>query len=301
MKARQGFIAPRRIINTTETIHINDSAKGPQDEATEPVTGMNASLQPSGAAAAQSHACAPLSTVPKGICDSTSAYGSVHPKRALLTVKTLPAKAPRLEPPRSNTSPDLCTGTGPASEAPKKTEVFAVLYTKKELLNKKKASKKYADGVLTIFDDGSGALYDQDSKVVTQGRIKRFGSMADADLVFEIGNWHAEVDRQLAPEDFKTGACFIAGNTRPSDGVAVKPGPLSVTLRKPAPRPFNAGSLAGRVRNMTGMEPSAVSVPAQGLHDPSGPGAVILNAGQWDGGRGRLRDGRPVAPVVIDP
>ncbi|GLI69785.1 hypothetical protein VaNZ11_014483, partial [Volvox africanus] len=304
MKGRQGFIIPRKIVTITESIHSNTS--GAQDETTEPVIKTDASRPPSGADAAQPPypavallrtGGALLPTVTNGTCGSTGAYGSVHAKRALLPVKTLPAKAQRLEPPCSSAPPELCTDTG----APAIRELFAVLYTKKELLSKKKASKKFADGVLTIYGDGSAALYDQDSKVVTKGRIKRFGSMANTDLVFEIGNWHAEVDKQLAVEDFKTGTCFIAGNTRPSDGVAVKPGPSSSTLRNPAPGPFNVCGLARRVRNMTGMEPSAVPGSAQGLHDPSAPGAVILNASQWDGGRGRLRDGRPVFPVVIDP
>ena len=43
----------------------------------------------------------------------------------------------------------------------------------------------------------------QDSKVVTKGRFKCFGSLTNADQVFEIGNWHAEVDKQLTAEDFK--------------------------------------------------------------------------------------------------
>ncbi|GIL42568.1 hypothetical protein Vafri_534 [Volvox africanus] len=103
------------------------------------------------------------------------------------------------------------------------------------------------------------------------------------------------------PCTIRTGTCFITGNTPPSDGVAVKPGPSSSALRNPAPRPFNVCGLARRVRNVTGMEPSAMPVSAQGLHDPGAPGAVILNTSRWDGGRGRLRDGRPVSPVVIDP
>lgn len=37
------------------------------------------------------------------------------------------------------------------------------------------------------------------------------------------------------------------------------------------------------------------------LHDPRAEGALVLNAGQWDGGRGSLARERPVSPVVVDP
>ncbi|KXZ56939.1 hypothetical protein GPECTOR_1g847 [Gonium pectorale] len=104
-------------------------------------------------------------------------------------------------------------------------KVYAVLYTKKELLLKKKAGKKFADGLVTTFEDGTSMLYDKDSKVVTKGRYKRFGSAVDGDMVIEIGNWHAEVDKELTTDDFN----------------------------------------------------------------------------QWNGGRGKLREGKPVAPVVVDP
>ncbi|EFJ40540.1 hypothetical protein VOLCADRAFT_99672 [Volvox carteri f. nagariensis] len=160
----------------------------------------------------------PLSTVPNG---SSGAYGNIRAKRPLHTGKALPAKAQRLETPTATQAPCI----GAASGVPAITEVFAVLYTKKELLSKKKASKKFADGIITVFGDGSAILYDQDSKIVTKGRFKRFGSLENGDQVLEIGNWHAEVDKELTSEDFR----------------------------------------------------------------------------RWDGGRGRLRDGRPVVPVVIDP
>ena len=37
------------------------------------------------------------------------------------------------------------------------------------------------------------------------------------------------------------------------------------------------------------------------LYDPHAPDAMILNRAQWAEGRGKLPDGRPVLPVVVDP
>ena len=37
------------------------------------------------------------------------------------------------------------------------------------------------------------------------------------------------------------------------------------------------------------------------LHDPHAEGAVLLNSGQWAGGRGMLARDKPVSPVVVDP
>ncbi|GLC51026.1 hypothetical protein PLESTB_000458000 [Pleodorina starrii] len=148
----------------------------------------------------------------------------------------------------------------------------------------------------------------QDSKLVSKGRFKTFGSLANADQVFEIGNWHAEVDKQLTPEDFKSGACFMSGACATIAPAAAAPLGTSSGLRKPAAAPFKAHAPAAegpgrkpRSAAGAGAGAAAAAAVAPGLHDPTAAGAVVLNSTQWDGGRGRMRDGRPVAPVVIDP
>lgn len=39
--------------------------------------------------------------------------------------------------------------------------------------------------------------------MITKGRYKAFGKASASDLTFELGNWHAEMDKQLSVEDFR--------------------------------------------------------------------------------------------------
>ncbi|KAG2448210.1 hypothetical protein HYH02_006795 [Chlamydomonas schloesseri] len=199
-------------------------------------------------------------------------------------------------------------GSGPVMK-----EVYGVLFTKTALLAKKKASKQFADGVMVTFEDGTAVLYDQDSKVITKGRYKAFGKASASDLTFELGNWHAEVDKQMSVEDFRSGACFLSTTCSTSAAAAAAP-----VVRKPTMSAFKphvpaaggggaGGGGSGRPAGAGGPSGSGRAAAAAagalptGLHDPHAPGAVVLNTVQWKGGSGKLRDGRPVTPVTVDP
>lgn len=92
----------------------------------------------------------------------------------------------------------------------------------------------------------------------------------------------------------------VAASSAPPAGA--KAGTFS-GLRKSAAAPFVAHiSAAGKARGAIGATVgTAAAAPPPALHDPNAPGATILNSRQWDGGQGRLRDGRCVTPMVIDP
>ncbi|PNH03572.1 DNA repair and recombination protein RAD54B [Tetrabaena socialis] len=229
------------------------------------------------------------------------------PKRPVLSgapPKAAPFKVQRLDGAVPGPSQAPADGAAASSDAAM-SEVFTVLYTKKELLAKKKASKKFADGVITLFGDGTAILYNADSKQVSKGRYKRFGSAANGDQVFELGTWHAEMDRQLTVPDFKTGACFTAGG---APAPAAETG-ASAAQHKPAAQPFKrhvpaggAAAAAGAPDSQGGRGGASTGGPAgAGLHDATQPGAVVLNVAQWSGGRGRLPGGKPALPVVVDP
>jgi hypothetical protein len=71
----------------------------------------------------------------------------------------------------------------------------------------------------------------------------------------------------------------------------------------PAFKP-TAGRKAGGMRPGTlqkqqqGAGASSAAPAATALFDPAAPGAIVVNAGQWQEGRGKLSGGRPVVPVV---
>ena len=63
-------------------------------------------------------------------------------------------------------------------------------------------------------------------------------------------------------------------------------------------RAFQAPSAQGA----SGLLPTAAQATAPKLlHDPTAPGAIVMNAQQWAKGSGTLPDGKPVVPVVVDP
>lgn len=87
--------------------------------------------------------------------------------------------------------------------------------------------------------------------------------------------------------------------------------PKLALLRKPTSQPFTPHAPAG---GSAAAGPSGSATPVLGgrgaggaasaqaaLHDPHAANAVVLNRAQWSGGSGKLRNGRPVVPVVIDP
>jgi hypothetical protein len=71
----------------------------------------------------------------------------------------------------------------------------------------------------------------------------------------------------------------------------------------PAFKP-TAGRKAGGMRPGTlqkqqqGAGASSAAPAATALFDPAAPGAIVVNAGQWQDGKGKLSGGRPVIPVV---
>ncbi|KIZ01995.1 DNA repair and recombination protein RAD54B [Monoraphidium neglectum] len=58
---------------------------------------------------------------------------------------------------------------------------------------------------------------------------------------------------------------------------------------------------AGRGRGGVGGAGGGAGASPAPLYDPTHPDAVLLNGEQWAGGEGRLRSGRAVVPVVVDP
>ncbi|KAG2442443.1 hypothetical protein HXX76_002529 [Chlamydomonas incerta] len=129
-------------------------------------------------------------------------------------------------------------------------------------------------------------------------------------MTFELGAWHAEVDKQMSVEDFRSGACFLSSTCSASAAAAAA---AAQAPRKPAMNAFKAhvpaagaGGTSGRPAvaggpSGSGRAAAAAGALPTGLHDPHAPGAVVLNTVQWKGGSGKLRDGRPVTPVAVDP
>ncbi len=122
--------------------------------------------------------------------------------------------------------------------------------------------------------------------------------------MFELGAWHAEVDRRLPIEDFASGACFMQGG--PPTAAAPLPTAtahaLAATAGKASAKSFKAHVPAGGAAAPARPRAAGGAAgEAAGLHDPRGPGAIVLNSEQWADGGGRLASGAAVVPVVIDP
>ncbi|KAG2487885.1 hypothetical protein HYH03_013467 [Edaphochlamys debaryana] len=321
---RGGFVAPRRL--GTAGVDTGTASQGPaaggaanpsDAQSGVPPSTINAVAQPS--AAAKLGFRAPLQSIGansgagaagSGAYGGTGAYGGAPSAPSLPSKRPLPAatglgkpgalaKAPRTSAAAAPAAASVgaaptAAAAGTGSSGTGMTEVYCVLYTKKALLEKKKASKKFADGVLTVFSDGTAQLYEQSGKAVTKGRFKTFGTMEAADKIFELGNWHIEVDKQVCLDDYKSGACFMDRCSTSAPEAAAAPASPKKTLNQPFKRHAPVGGAAGGA----GSAPPAA---AQGLYDPRAPGAVVVNTIQWKGGQGKLRDGKPVTPVVVDP
>lgn len=106
----------------------------------------------------------------------------------------------------------------------------------------------------------------------------------------------------------RSGACFVSNTCSTSAAAAAAaPAPRKPALSSFKPHvPVGGGTVAGRPAGAggpsgSGRAAAAAGVLPTGLHDPHAPGAVVLNTVQWKGGSGKLRDGRPVTPVTVDP
>jgi hypothetical protein len=51
-------------------------------------------------------------------------------------------------------------------------------------------------------------------------------------------------------------------------------------------------------KQQQGTGAASAAPAATALFDPAAPGAIVVNAGQWQEGKGKLGGGRPVVPVV---
>lgn len=221
----------------------------------------------------------------------------------------------------------------------------------------KKAAKKFCDGILELPAGGVGAaaaagaccLYDMDGKAVFRGKARKYvpppapgaggfggkrckaASKEDegdgeeeedeeggsSGRRYELGSWVAEVDRDVAPQDFRSGACFLkkGGRGGAADvlaAAAMRGGAAAVGMKLGA---TGGGRLAPPARPGLASTGAAATGAAAGgpkpagrpLHDPSAAGAAVLNDCQWKGGAGMLAGGprggcgRPVVPVVLDP
>lgn len=110
------------------------------------------------------------------------------------------------------------------------------------------------------------------------------------------GNCFAELSTVVAP-------CSNAF-TMPS-ATAASAGFKPVTKAAPgtaagSSRSMGAAGGSARPGAAAAAAGGAARVSANGLFEPTVPGAVVVNGVQWQGGKGQLSKGRPVVPVVSE-
>jgi hypothetical protein len=121
----------------------------------------------------------------------------------------------------------------------------------------------------------------------------------------------------IASSDHPTprrGVCFVESAAAGGVGDSAAPS-LACSMPRKAPpgsrsAPPTGGPVgmvrhgpaaAGRGRGGVGGAGGGAGASPAPLYDPTHPDAVLLNGEQWAGGEGRLRSGRAVVPVVVDP
>jgi DNA repair and recombination protein RAD54B len=131
----------------------------------------------------------------------------------------------------------------------------------------------------------------QDGKAVHRNKIASKNPCFDSGTILEIGSYIFEIDQPVAYQDYLSGTCF-------SENASLAAAPTQLgSLGGPQPKRF----IPVHSKQAGGAAAVAKKAPAAFLHDPAAPDAVVLNAAQWDSGRGVLPSGLPVVPVVIDP
>lgn len=132
-------------------------------------------------------------------------------------------------------------------------------------------------------------------------------------LHIEAGCWPAAVDRRRCPTGLPASACRRSGELflKPSaEAVAATLSAAAIGRKqlgggggfRPPAGAFKRPGLAGGAEGAAAAARAGTSTaPApRWLHDPTVEGATVLNAQQWNGGKGQLAGGRPVCPVVVD-
>ena len=167
----------------------------------------------------------------------------------------------------------------PSTTAPNFTSYYAVLYAKRS--NKKRINKSFMDGFLEVRGDSGITLYDAENKQIARSRLK---GMADAPegATGELGGWEFEVGERVSPGAWKSGSVFLA---------AADSAPVAAAARggggvPPSRLGFKAVGL--------GSDAAPPPPPLRPLHDPTAPGAVVVNA---DAVAAR----RDTVAVVLDP
>eukprot|EP00798_Chlamydomonas_sp_ICE-L_P002367 gene2367-8676_t len=202
----------------------------------------------------------------------------------------------------------------PPQEELADSKYYTVLYIKKDQFNKKKATKAYSDGILEVGAIKS-TLFERSGKSVCVAKVRRFTSKScskqgygrqqgvkgngdedededeAAEMRFEIGSFIAEVDQEISADSFKSGHAFLKSELLDQSLQSY----ASLTKKAPV-KAFK--SLVSKDQ-LGGSEQPAAAV--RGLHDPLAENALLLNADQWNAGKGLLANGRGVCPVVVDP
>lgn len=94
----------------------------------------------------------------------------------------------------------------------------------------------------------------------------------------------------------RSGVCY----TSRSGSLPAAAAPTLPAQPRPAQPQRELQARPGAAGGGAGAQPAAVAAAAP-LFDPYAPDAVLLNGAQWDEGRGRLPNGAPVVPIVVDP
>ncbi|PRW57845.1 DNA repair and recombination RAD54B [Chlorella sorokiniana] len=193
----------------------------------------------------------------------------------------------------------------PAADAAE-ARYFTVLYCKFQPTKKLRKNKSFADGVLEVAVDSKKAvLMDAEGKVVSSTLLRGVNvpTMGEGSTVV-VGNWEVEVQEPMDADKYKSGEAFMKPTITAAATAALAAAPVASHA---AFRPVAGGAF--RRPGGTGGGGAAAAAAAGGapaeapraLHDPHAEGAIILNEQQWAGGAGRLANGRPCCPVVVDP
>jgi DNA repair and recombination protein RAD54B len=192
-------------------------------------------------------------------------------------------------------------------------KVFNVLYTKYNPTKKRK-NKSYNDGILHVAISNQATLYDSEGKTVVATTLRGYDPTTfgeGSEIV--MGNWELEVQDEMPVEKYTSGQAFLPSTSLPPTSLLINsrplPNPTSTSFGS-FKKKFNANlSMFNKPTSTTttSTKPSSqrqeqqqrpiVNNIPKAIHDPTAPGAIILNPDQWN----QASSSSSITPVIIDP
>jgi len=192
-------------------------------------------------------------------------------------------------------------------------KVLNVLYTKYNPTKKRK-NKSYNDGILHVAISNKATLYDSEGKTVVATTLRGYDPTTfgeGSEIV--MGNWELEVQDEMPIEKYTSGQAFLPSTSLPPTSLLINsrplPNPTSTSFGS-FKNPFNpnlpmlnkptstttTSTKPSSQRKEQQQCPIVNNIPKP-IHDPTAPGAIILNPDQWN----QSSTSSPITPVIIDP